>query len=159
MTNKQILETKNKEYGFWGTTLNNYNQNQTQNRWNEAFEILMQLSGKSAEDIREFLDGRSGRHLADYCINNKNVKQVILEQYFKWIDKTLFEDEDKKGFKMSKNKFLFGTMVLNKITNEKDILIYTYKNPNRINKEYAVCIDINENKYTIGLDYIEPQYN
>lgn len=51
---------------------------------------------------------------------------------------------------------MFGTLVLNTITGNKDVLLYTYKNPNRINKDYATCIDVNEQIYDIGLDFIIP---
>ena len=51
MTNK-ILETQNEEHGFWGTTAIHYNQKQTQKRWNEVFETLLELSGAEPEKIR-----------------------------------------------------------------------------------------------------------
>jgi len=152
MTNN-ILKTQNKEWGFWGTTNINYSEKTTEKRWNDAFEILMQLSGKSAEDIREFLDSREGRHLADSCINIKNIKQAILEQYFKWIDKTLFEDK-KYRIKIEKDRTLFGTLILNQITKQEDVVLYTYKHPNRIYKNYAKCINNNEETYDIQMDYI-----
>lgn len=155
MTSK-ILKTQNEEWGFWGTTLNNYNEKKTQKRWNEAFEILLTLSGKSSEEIREYLDSRSGRHLANSCNEGKDVQKTILENYYKWIDKDLFEEEDKKDYKIEKNRMLFGTKVKNEITGSEDILLYTYENPRRINKKYSVCIDKFENKYTIGMNYISP---
>lgn len=58
MTN-EILETQNEGWGFWGTTLNNYSKKQTQKRWNDAFETLLELSGVESEKIREFLDDRT----------------------------------------------------------------------------------------------------
>lgn len=50
MTNKKILETQNKEWGFWGTTSNNYSKKLTQQRWNDAFETLLGLSGAKPEE-------------------------------------------------------------------------------------------------------------
>lgn len=91
---KKILKTQNKEYGFWGTTELHYSNKETQDRWNDAFEILVQLSGKSPESIREYLDSRSGRHLADECYGN-DVKATILSNYYKYYEKDLFGDRTK----------------------------------------------------------------
>lgn len=150
---KKILKSQNKGYGFWGTTELNYPNKETQDRWNDAFEILVQLSGKSQESIREYLDSPSGRHLADECYG-KNVKATILSNYYKYYEKDLFGDRTK--IIKQKDKTMFGTLVLNRITGSKDVVLYTYKNPNRINKDYATCIDINEQIYDIGLDFIVP---
>ena len=51
---------------------------------------------------------------------------------------------------------LFGTNVYNTIYNRVDILLYTYKNKNRINEDYAVCINKDLKQYRIGMDYISP---
>ncbi len=154
MENK-ILKTKNETYGFWGTTAVNYNKRGTEMRWKDAFETLMELSGKPAEDIREFLDSRVGRQLADQCYQ-RDVRKTILDKYYAYYEKQLFEEEDKKRIEIKKDRTGFGTLVLNTLTNSKDILLYTYKNQNRINQDYAVCIDAYENKYTIGMNYITP---
>lgn len=153
MTNKTVLETQNNEYGFWGTTLINYTPEETAKRWEEAFETLLLLSGKDAESIREYLDDRSGRHLADTCYG-KEVKDTILKNYYNWCEKDLFGDKHKL-IKL-KDRTMFGTLVLNHITGNKDVLLYTYKNPDRVYKEYATCIDINEKVYDIGMAYISP---
>lgn len=152
MTN-QILETKNKQYGFWGATQLNYSLKNTKDRWNKAFELLSNLSGKDAEDIRTFLDSRSGRHLADVCYKN-SVEEIIMAEYFKWVEKDLFEDN--KIIKSDKDNTLFGTLVLNELTGRKNILLYTYKNNNRVYKDYATCIDKNEKIYDIRMDFLTP---
>lgn len=154
---KKILKTQNKEYGFWGTMATRYPESEVQQKWDEAFELLEDLSGKSAEDIRDFLDSRSGRKLADCCIDStEKTQRAILLIYYKWVEKELFEEEDKKGSIIEKDRTMFGTTVLNLLTGNKDILLYTYTNSNRPNKQYAKCIDKFENKYTIGMNYVSP---
>lgn len=151
---KTILKTQNEEWGFWSTTLNNYSKKQTQKRWNEVFETLLELSGKPAEDIRDFLDSRSGRHFANQCCGEDNVKRITMECYFGWLEKDLFNDDGKKETQIS--KVLFGTNVKNNIKGTKSVVLYTYKNPNRINQDYAMCIGMSGEKYRIGMDYITP---
>jgi len=156
MTN-EILETQNREWGFWGTTSNNYSKKQTQQRWNDAFETLLELSGAEAEEVRLLLDSRYGRHFADQCVDEKDVKQITKECYFGWLDKILFEDEtSRKPLETEKSQVLFGTRVYNVIKDRVDIVLYTYKNKNRVNEDYALCMDANQKKYRIGMDYIKP---
>lgn len=156
MTN-EILKTQNEGHGFWGTTALHYNQKQTQKRWNEVFETLLDLSGVEPEKIRELLDARIGRHFADQCYKEKDVKQVTKECYFEWLAKELFEDAtSKKPLETEINKILFGTRVYNTIHDRVEIVLYTYKNENRIHKDYALCLDANQKKHRIGMDYIKP---
>lgn len=156
MTN-EILETQNEEHGFWGTTSFNYSKKQTKQRWNDAFETLLELSGADAEEVRLLLDSRYGRHFADQCYKEKDVKQTTRKCYFGWLDKILFEDEtSKKPLETEINKILFGTKVYNTIHDRVEIVLYTYKNENRIHKDYALCLDANQKKHRIGMDYIKP---
>lgn len=156
MTN-EILKTQNETWGFWGTTLNNYSKKQTQQRWNDAFETLLELSGAESEEIRLLLDSRCGRHFADACVDSNDVKQITKECYFGWLAKELFEDEtSKKPLETEINKILFGTKVYNTIYDRVEIVLYTYKNENRIHKDYALCLDANQKKHRIGMDYIKP---
>lgn len=154
---KKILETQNKEHGFWGTTELHYSNKETQQRWNDAFETLLELSGTKPKQIRELLDARIGRHFADQCYGEKDVKQITKECYFNWLDKALFDDANAtKPLEAEKNSMLFGTNVYNTIYNRVDIVLYTYKNKNRINEDYAVCINKDLKQYRIGMDYISP---
>ncbi|MBO6180637.1 hypothetical protein J6O86_03010 [bacterium] len=156
MANK-VLETQNKLWGFYGTTLNNYSEEETQQRWNDVFEILLELSGVEPEQIRILLDSRIGRHFADQCYNENDVKQITKECYFGWLAKELFEDETtKKPLETEINKMMFGEKVYNKISKRIDIVIYTYKNKNRVHEDYAMCMRADEKKYRIGMDYIKP---
>ena len=87
---KKILKTQNKEWGFWGTTAQHYTNKETQQRWNDAFVTLLELSGAKPEQVRELLDARIGRHFADQCFGEKDVKQITKECYFNWLAKELF---------------------------------------------------------------------
>ncbi|MCD7780096.1 MAG: hypothetical protein LUH05_05435, partial [Candidatus Gastranaerophilales bacterium] len=129
----EILKTKNEKYGFFGTTSINYSEKQTEKRWNNVFETLLELSGVESEKIRELLDSRYGRHLADQCYKEKDVKRITKECYFNWLDKILFEDEtSRKLLETEKCSMLFGTKVYNRIYDRVDIVLYTYKNKNRV---------------------------
>lgn len=147
----EILESENQEHGFWGTTRINYDEEKTKQRWNIAFETLTLLSGKPPEAIREFLDSRIGRHIADDCFD-KDIKQVIMQNYYAWYEAHLFGDSGK--YMTEKDKSLFGSKVLNQITGETDVLLYTYKNPDRIYQDYAMYINQDEKIYFIGLRFI-----
>ena len=103
------------------------------------------------------MDARIGRHFADQCFGEKDVKQITKEHYFGWLDKVLFEDETShKPLESEKSSVLFGTNVYNTIHDRVDVVLYTYKNKNRIHEDYAMCITKNQKKYRIGMDYIRP---
>jgi len=153
MENK-ILKTQNVEFGFWGTTSIHYDKEQTQKRWKDVFETLIELSGKPTTEIRDFLDSRFGRHLADHCYKEEDIKQVTRKCYFEWLEKFLFEDNGNKETDVC--TLLYGTKVYNRIYDRVDILLYTYKNLYRVHEDYAMCIGIDGKRYRIGMDYIVP---
>ena len=156
MTNK-ILKTKNVDWGFWGTTAQHYSLKITKKRWTAVFKTLLELSGAEPYQIRRLLDSRAGRHFADQCYGEKNVKQITKECYFSWLEQELFDDENSKmPLETEKSSFLFGTNVYNTIYDRVDVVLYTYKNKNRIHEDYAMCITKNQKKYRIGMDYIRP---
>ena len=60
-----ILESQNKEHGFYGTAVL-YGRSNVAAKWKAAFLwVAAAMPSWSPEDIRNFLDGRPGRHLAD----------------------------------------------------------------------------------------------
>lgn len=60
---QEILPTANTEWGFWGTSeRNGYDVELT---WNAASNFLMVEFKLNAEQARDVLDARFGRHLAD----------------------------------------------------------------------------------------------
>ena len=63
MKNTAILSTENKEWGFWGTSVRNgYDAELT---WDAASCFLAKEFDLTAEQTRDVLDARFGRHLAD----------------------------------------------------------------------------------------------
>jgi hypothetical protein len=61
--NTEILATANKEWGFWGTAeRNGYDAELT---WKAASKFLIAAFDLTAEQARDVLDARFGRHLAD----------------------------------------------------------------------------------------------
>lgn len=63
MKNIEILKTENKDWGFWGTSdRNGYDAELT---WNAASRFLMAEFELTAEQARDVLDAKFGRHLAD----------------------------------------------------------------------------------------------
>ena len=63
MKKTEILATANKEWGFWGTAeRNGYD---VALAWNAASQFLMSAFDLTAEQARDVLDARFGRHLAD----------------------------------------------------------------------------------------------
>lgn len=68
----KILESQNKEYGFYGTTALHC-RSTVNAKWETAFSwVAAAMPSWSPENIRDFLDGRPGRHLADelHCRGN-----------------------------------------------------------------------------------------
>ncbi len=61
----EILESQNKEYGFYGTAAL-HGRSKVEAKWKAVFLwVAAAMPSWSPEDIRNFLDGRPGRHLAD----------------------------------------------------------------------------------------------
>ena len=62
----EILESQNKQYGFFGTVAILHGRKKAKDEWAAASRWVFQaLPSWSAEDIRGFLDSTYGRHLAD----------------------------------------------------------------------------------------------
>ena len=63
MKKTEILATENKEWGFWGTA--ERNGCDAALTWNAASKFLIATFDLTAEQARDVLDARFGRHLAD----------------------------------------------------------------------------------------------
>jgi hypothetical protein len=76
MKNTEILPTANKEWGFWGTAeRNGYDAELT---WKAASNFLIAEFDLTAEQARDVLDARFGRHLAD---DLSFIKGTLTEKY------------------------------------------------------------------------------
>lgn len=63
METTAILPSENKQWGFWGTSVNNgYDADLT---WDAASRFLAKEFDLTAEQTRDVLDARFGRHLAN----------------------------------------------------------------------------------------------
>ncbi len=72
MKNFKALPTNNESYGFWRTSINNgYDAELT---WNTASLFLAKEFDLTAEQTRDVLDARFGRHLSDDLSFIKNGK-------------------------------------------------------------------------------------
>ena len=49
---KTVLGSENTQYGFYGTIYSCNSENETESKWAEAFELLLDLSGLSPYEIR-----------------------------------------------------------------------------------------------------------
>lgn len=153
MTNK-VLESENKEWGFYGTIFNHYSEEKTNKKWTEAFKTLLELSNKKAEEIRDYLDSRSGRKLADCVIDSRDdLKTTVVKEYSKWVEFDLFET-DKKLFTVT-SKILFGTKVHDDVNN-KYVLILSEGKIKGLDGDYLRVMDCNEKIYIIKRDFLSP---
>jgi hypothetical protein len=63
MNTKTIPSTNNTDWGFWGTAgRNGYDQQMT---WEAVSDALATAFDLTPEQVRELLDARFGRHLAE----------------------------------------------------------------------------------------------
>ena len=153
MTNK-VLESENKGYGFYGTINLHYSEEKTNKKWTEAFETLTQLTNKKPEEIRDYLDSRSGRKLADCVIDSQaDLKTTVIKEFIKWVEFDLFEC-DKKEFTPT-NKILFGTKVHDDVNN-KYVLVLSEGKIKGLNGNYLRVMDCNEKIYIIKQDFLSP---
>lgn len=89
MTNK-ALTTANEAWGFFGTA---GGFTDAQAAWTIAFPAVAIATGGSAEGVRDFLDSRHGRHLADDVANGihsgLDLKAAIDAAITRWMGWTI----------------------------------------------------------------------
>ena len=72
----EILESQNKEHGFYGTAAL-HGRREVNAKWETAFSwVAAVMPSWSPENIRDFLDGRPGRHLADQLYDCGNIARI-----------------------------------------------------------------------------------
>ena len=64
-----MLQTQNESWGFYGTSAGFSDPEQA---WALCFSALSKIAGASTNGLRDFLDSRHGRHLADEVNNYLN---------------------------------------------------------------------------------------
>ena len=149
----QVLKSENENYGFYGTIAQRKNKQQTEKDWQEAFETLTEISNKKPEEIRTYLDSKSGRKLADACIDSKYcIKDTILMQYFNWIEDDLYGSKTKLE---NINSILFGTKVYDEI-NGDEVIALNQGNIKGREGDYIKVINQNEKIYILRMDCLRP---
>lgn len=67
----------NKEFGFYGTIKNSFDEESTNNIWDVMVKRLVGLYPEKTEDeIIEFLNSKAGRHLADQMLDGPEPKTL-----------------------------------------------------------------------------------
>lgn len=82
----KVLPSQNKAWGFYNELYSMYDGDvdKIKKSWNEMFEILSKLTGKDSKSVRDFLDSKAGRYLADEFYNdikNGNLKKAFEKKY------------------------------------------------------------------------------
>lgn len=90
-----VIPSKNRDWGFYGTTRRNRNFS-VRKEWANAFQwVAKAVPCWSPEHIRDFLDSRCGRHLADEACECGGIANVNPER---WMNEFLgFGDENDLG--------------------------------------------------------------
>jgi hypothetical protein len=101
MNTKTILPTNNTEWGFWGTAgRNGYDQPMT---WEAVSDALATAFDLTPQQVRDLLDARFGRHLADdfslmaggpvsrEAIENHIMRRLADSGWRKWFEKAVRE--------------------------------------------------------------------
>lgn len=66
----QTPTTRNEDYGFFGTIALDLGSDFAEDFWEAAVETVAERSGvQNLEVVRDYLDSRAGRHLADLVIS------------------------------------------------------------------------------------------
>jgi len=87
-----ILESQNKRYGFYGTTVNS-GVTGVKREWAAAFRwVARAMPQWSSENIRDFLDSRLGRHLADEALDRRGVANVDPAKWRPWMSEYAVEE-------------------------------------------------------------------
>ena len=84
MTTHPCLPSRNEDYGFFRTlTVCPERDRRSAEVWNLASRLIAEAIGASSEDemigIRDFLDSRMGRHVADDVVGNMTGGNIGLE--------------------------------------------------------------------------------
>lgn len=84
MTNEKTIETRNTEWGFFGTIATQEHMDPAA-EWNASIEYLMRVHHLAPETARDFLDAPSGRHIADAVIDSRAAGRTGDASYPAWL--------------------------------------------------------------------------
>ena len=86
----KVLKTKNESWGCWNGLRNAFNEeeNLMLQYWNEISFAIHCLSDYPAEEVRDFLDSRFGRHLVDEFIDTISKKESFITAFFEKYSKS-----------------------------------------------------------------------
>ena len=88
----KILESQNKEHGFYGTAAL-HGRREVNAKWETAFSwVAGVMPSWSPENIRDFLDGRPGRHLADELYDCGNIARINPSDWLRSMYEFALED-------------------------------------------------------------------
>ncbi len=81
--NSKPIPSQNKLFGFYNElyTIFNGDEKKIKSVWNEAFNLISDISNLSSKQIRDILDSKSGRWLADTFYND--IEKGDLSKAFK----------------------------------------------------------------------------
>lgn len=78
-----ILQSQNKEHGFYGTVAL-HDRSKVKTKWKTAFAwVAATMPSWSPEDVRNFLDGRPGRYLADQLHDCGHMEKIDPAQWLR----------------------------------------------------------------------------
>ncbi len=102
-----VLETENKEWGFWGTAKSALRDKRgMESLWKKTAKIIQKKSGLTPEETQKLMDSRWGRHTADRyveeirtnvktfisIIERNLTKESIINDYRHYVDETAYPD-------------------------------------------------------------------
>ena len=98
MTEKfEIIETENKEWGFWGTAKNCLLYKRDMPKlWKETSILLQKNAGLTPKQAQDLMDSRWGRHFVDrYCEELRTNVQTFIET----VDRVITSDRIVKDYR------------------------------------------------------------
>ena len=76
----ETLRTNNETWGFYGTVCNADQGFDVDAAWTTAFALIKLATNGSDEGVRDFLDSRLGRHLADEAVGRYHRGEMDLNR-------------------------------------------------------------------------------
>ncbi len=109
----KVLETENKDWGFWGTAQSYLNDKKDMEKlWNETAKLIQKNSGLAPEETQKLMDSRWGRHTADSYMeeirtnvetfikvaDHRFTKEKLINDYRHYVDATAYPNPIPKKY-------------------------------------------------------------